>query len=65
MKKHTMRILVINPNTTQSMTETIADAAVRVSNPGTEILAVTSSMGPVSIEGYYDCLLYTSPSPRD
>ncbi|EGP54918.1 hydantoin racemase [Agrobacterium tumefaciens F2] len=54
MKKHTMRILVINPNTTQSMTETIADAAVRVSNPGTEILAVTSSMGPVSIEGYYD-----------
>lgn len=27
MKKHTMRILVINPNTTQSMTETIADAA--------------------------------------
>lgn len=54
MKKHIMRILVINPNTTQSMTETIADAAVRVSNPGTEILAVTSSMGPVSIEGYYD-----------
>ena len=48
------RILVVNPNTTASMTETIADAANRVKNPDTEILAVTSSMGPVSIEGYYD-----------
>ncbi|MCM2401383.1 aspartate/glutamate racemase family protein [Rhizobium sp. S153] len=49
-----MRILVVNPNTTRSMTATIADAAHRVANPGTEIVAVTSSMGPVSIEGYYD-----------
>jgi allantoin racemase len=48
------RILVVNPNTTSSMTETIADAANRVKNGGTEIRAVTSSMGPVSIEGYYD-----------
>lgn len=49
-----MRILVINPNTTQSMTATIADAATRAATKETEILAVTSSMGPVSIEGYYD-----------
>jgi allantoin racemase len=49
-----IRILVVNPNTTTSMTETIADAANRVKNPATEIRAVTSSMGPVSIEGYYD-----------
>jgi len=49
-----MRILVVNPNTTASMTATIADSATRVANTGTEILAVTSSMGPVSIEGYYD-----------
>jgi allantoin racemase len=48
------RILVVNPNTTNSMTETIADAANRVKNAATEIRAVTSSMGPVSIEGYYD-----------
>jgi allantoin racemase len=48
------RILVVNPNTTASMTETIADAANRVKNAATEIQAVTSSMGPVSIEGYYD-----------
>ncbi len=49
-----MRVLVINPNTTQSMTATIADAANRIAGRDTEILAVTSSMGPVSIEGYYD-----------
>jgi allantoin racemase len=49
-----MRILVVNPNTTASMTATIADSAGRVANAGTEIVAVTSSMGPVSIEGYYD-----------
>lgn len=49
-----MNILVVNPNTTSSMTEKIADAATRVKNPGTEIQAVTSSMGPASIEGYYD-----------
>ncbi|MGC4393323.1 aspartate/glutamate racemase family protein [Agrobacterium sp. M50-1] len=49
-----MRILVINPNTTHSMTATIADAATRIAGRDTEILAVTSSMGPVSIEGYYD-----------
>jgi len=49
-----MRILVINPNTTASMTATIADSAHRVAASGTEIVAVTSSMGPVSIEGYYD-----------
>ncbi|RWX75012.1 aspartate/glutamate racemase family protein [Neorhizobium lilium] len=49
-----MRILVVNPNTTASMTSTIADAACRVAGHQTEIIPVTSSMGPVSIEGYYD-----------
>jgi allantoin racemase len=49
-----MHILVVNPNTTVSMTATIADSAGRVANAGTQIVAVTSSMGPVSIEGYYD-----------
>ncbi len=49
-----MKLLVVNPNTTASMTATIADAATRVRNPATEIVALTSSMGPVSIEGYYD-----------
>ena len=48
------KILIVNPNTTASMTETIGAAARAVAAPGTEISAVTSSMGPVSIEGYYD-----------
>lgn len=49
-----IRIAVINPNTTASMTATIAHAARQVAAPATEIVPVTSSMGPVSIEGYYD-----------
>jgi allantoin racemase len=48
------KILIVNPNTTTSMTETIGAAARAVAAPGTEISAVTSSMGPVSFEGYYD-----------
>jgi allantoin racemase len=48
------RIAVINPNTTASMTVTIAHAARLAASPGTEIVAATSTMGPVSIEGYYD-----------
>ncbi|WP_136616590.1 MULTISPECIES: aspartate/glutamate racemase family protein [Mesorhizobium] len=49
-----MRILIVNPNTTASMTATIARAASAVAAGSTEILAATSSMGPASIEGYYD-----------
>src|SRR6267154_1853897 len=49
-----MRILVVNPNTTVAMTETIGRAARAVAAPGTEIIAVNPPDGPVSIEGYYD-----------
>ena len=49
-----MRIRVINPNTTAAMTATIAAAAREAAAAGTEIDAVTSTTGPVSIEGYYD-----------
>jgi allantoin racemase len=49
-----MKILVINANTTASMTEKMAVAARQVARPGSEILAVTPADGPVSIEGYYD-----------
>jgi allantoin racemase len=48
------KILIVNPNTTASMTATIAEAARAVAASGTEIVAVTSSMGPASIEGFYD-----------
>ena len=49
-----MKIKVINPNTTVSMTEKIGAIARSVANPGTEIIACNPNMGPVSIEGHYD-----------
>src|SRR6185503_16658198 len=49
-----MRIKVINPNTTASMTRKIGQAASSVAAPATEIIAVSPSMGPASIEGHYD-----------
>jgi allantoin racemase len=48
------QILIVNPNTTASITATIAAAAQAVAAHGTEIIAVTSAMGPASIEGFYD-----------
>ena len=49
-----MRLLVVNPNTTASMTGKIGAAARRAASPGTEIVALNPRTGPVSIEGYYD-----------
>jgi len=49
-----MKIKVINPNTTASMTRTIAEAAEAVAAPGTTIVTTNPTMGPVSIEGHYD-----------
>src|SRR6187399_555327 len=48
------KILIVNPNTTASMTKTIGEAARAVASVGTDIVDVTSAMGPVSIEGFYD-----------
>ena len=49
-----MRIQVVNPNTTASMTEKIAAAARAAASPGVEIVASNPAFGPESIEGYYD-----------
>ena len=49
-----MKIKVINPNTTVSMTEKIGAIARSVANPETEIIACNPDMGSVSIEGHYD-----------
>ena len=49
-----MRLLVVNPNTTASMTATVAAAARAVASAGTTIEAVNPPDGPASIEGYYD-----------
>lgn len=49
-----MLIHVVNPNTTQSMTDKIGIAAQAAAAVGTKIMATQPDMGPVSIEGYYD-----------
>lgn len=49
-----MKIKIINPNTTWSMTEKIGACARKVATATTEIIAVSPSMGPVSIESHYD-----------
>jgi allantoin racemase len=49
-----MRIKVINPNTTASMTSKIGAAARAAAAAGTEIIAVNPDKGPVSIESHYD-----------
>ena len=49
-----MRLNIINPNTSASMTRSIATAAAKAARPGTSIRAVESQFGPASIEGFYD-----------
>ncbi|MGE0313257.1 MAG: aspartate/glutamate racemase family protein [Lautropia sp.] len=49
-----MQILVVNPNTTASMTAGIAAAARAAAAAGTTIRSVNPSDGPASIEGYVD-----------
>jgi allantoin racemase len=52
-----MRILVINPNTTQAMTDDIARVARAAASSGTQIDCVSPSAGPRSIEGFTDEVL--------
>lgn len=49
-----MKILVINPNTTESMTQSILDAAAGAAAPGTLVHGCNPRFGPASIEGFYD-----------
>ncbi len=49
-----MKIKLINPNTTLSMTDSIRKMAETVADLGTEILAVSPASGPESIECYVD-----------
>jgi allantoin racemase len=52
-----MRILVVNVNTTASMTEVIRSQAERFASPGTEIVALTPFFGPESVEGNFESYL--------
>ncbi len=49
-----MKIKIINPNTTWSMTEDIETAGKRYARNGTEVYAVSPATGPESIESMYD-----------
>lgn len=52
-----MRILILNVNTTASMTKTIGDSARQVASPGTEIVELTPDFGADSCEGNFESYL--------
>ena len=49
-----MRLLLVNPNSTASMTAKAETAARRVVRPDTEIITATATGNPPSIQGFYD-----------
>lgn len=49
-----MKIKIINPNTTLSMTRDIEKAGKKFSRPDTSVYAVSPLVGPESIESFYD-----------
>ena len=52
-----MRILIINPNTSEEFTRKITESMQAYANPSSEVVAMTAVSGPRSIEGVYDELL--------
>lgn len=44
-----MKLLLVNPNTTQAVTDAVLAAASAAARPGTELRAVTGTFGPVVI----------------
>ena len=49
-----MRLLVVNPNTSASMTQAIGQAARKAAGGMSEVVARNPAHGPASIEGYFD-----------
>ncbi|MEU9853047.1 aspartate/glutamate racemase family protein [Streptomyces sp. NPDC047974] len=52
-----MRILVVNVNTTASITDAIGRQAAAAASPGTEIVPLTPAFGAESVEGNYESYL--------
>ncbi|RJT88175.1 Asp/Glu/hydantoin racemase [Arthrobacter frigidicola] len=52
-----MRILIVNVNTTEAITEAIAQQARAVAAPGTEIVGLTPWFGAESVEGNFESYL--------
>jgi allantoin racemase len=57
-----VRIFVINPNTSESMTDHIRRELEKVKRPDTELTVVNPEHGPVSIESAYDETLAGPPT---
>ena len=56
-----MKIVIVNPNSTDSMTRKCAEAARKVAGKNTEIYSTNPSTSPASIQGYYDVAQATVP----
>ena len=56
-----MKILILNPNTSEDFTRAIQEAGDAVKSPGTEVVSLNPSSGPRSIESVYDELLSCGP----
>lgn len=56
-----MRLLILNPNTSEEFTWGIQKAGEAVKSPGTELVCLNPSSGPKSIESAYDELLSCGP----
>ncbi|MFS0826464.1 aspartate/glutamate racemase family protein [Pseudomonas phoenicis] len=52
-----MRILIVNVNTTEAITDAIAEQARSVAAPGTEIVGLTPWFGAESVEGNFESYL--------
>ena len=52
-----MRLLIINPNTSDSVTELIATEARRSASPGTELTVLTAPFGVAYIETRFEALI--------
>jgi allantoin racemase len=49
-----MRLLLINPNTTEAMTAHMVESARTTASPGTKVVGVTADDSVPFIDGYYD-----------
>jgi len=57
-----MRIFVINPNTSESMTDHLRRELEKIKRPDTELKVVCSEYGPITIESAYDEALAQPPT---
>jgi allantoin racemase len=54
-----MKLMVLNPNTSQVVTDRIGRAVMRIARPETEVVVAQIPHGPESLESFYDEALAT------